>query len=149
MIDGSFSGSPPMKKLLFACVFSILTACATTNPLEEAHIRTNVIYKFANPTLSTSLYVKLLPADGEKNELLFKTVNNNETVNSLKSGDPGVKHQKTYRVSLRGKISFRFVEEGLYENLLRDHQYSDYGSQQDRVTIFRYRLDFRKAMLQQ
>ena len=135
-----------MKKLLLVCVFSILAACATTNPLEEANLQTDVIYKFSNPTLSTSLYVKLLPPNGDRNELLFKTASNNEFVNSLELGAPGVKHQKAYLVSSRGKIRFRFFEEGLYENLLRDHQYSRYGSQQDNVTIFRYRLDFRKAI---
>lgn len=138
-----------MKKVLLVCLLSILGACATTNPLEEANIQTDVIYKFTNPTLNTILYVKLLPPDGEKNELLFKTARSNETVNSLELGAPGVKHQKYYQVSSRGKIRFRFVEEGLYENLLRDHQYSGYGSQQESVTIFRYRLDFRKATLQQ
>ena len=138
-----------MKQLLLGCLCFILTACATTNPLEEANIQTNVIYKFINPTLSTSFYVKLLPPDGEKYELLFKTARNDEYVNSLELGDPGVKHQRFYQVSSRGKIRFRFVEEGLYENLLRDHQYSGYGSQQENVTIFRYRLNFRKATLQQ
>jgi hypothetical protein len=135
-----------MKKVLLVCLLSILSACATPNPLEEANIQTGVIYKFINPTLSTSLYVKLLPPNGDKNELLFKTARNNELVNSLELGGPGVKHQKAYHVSSRGKIRFRFFEEGLYETLLRDHQYSGYGSQQDNVTIFRYRLDFRKAI---
>ena len=138
-----------MKQLVLTCLFSLLSACATTSPLEESGIQTNVIYKFTNPTLSTSFYVKLLPPDGEKNELLFKTVRNNELVNSLELDGPGVKHQRFYQVSSRGKIRFRFVEEGQYETLLRDHQYSGYGSQQENVTIFRYRLDFRKATLQQ
>jgi len=135
-----------MKQLLLVCIFYMLTACATTSPLEEANLQANVIYKFTNPTLNTSLYVKLLPPGGERNELLFKTARNNEAVNSLELGGPGVKHQKTYLVSSRGKIRFRYFEEGLYENLLRDHQYSGYGSQQDNITIFRYRLDFRKAI---
>ena len=138
-----------MKQLLLVCLFSILTACATTNPLEEANILTNVIYKFINPTLSTTLYVKLLPPDGEKNELLFKTARNDEYVNSLELDAPGVFHQKYYQVDPRGKISFRHFQEGLFDSLLRFHQYAGSGSQQENIAMFRYRLDFRKAIPQQ
>ena len=135
-----------MKQLLIVCLISMLIACATSNPLREANIQTDVVYKFTNPTLSTSLYVKLLPPDGDKNELLFKTARNDEFVNSLELNGPGVYHQKSYHVSPRGKLSFRFFEEGLFESLLRFHQYSSFGSQQDNVAFFRYRLDFRKAI---
>ena len=149
MIAESFYGSASMKKLLLVCVFSILAACATPNPLEEANIQTDVIYKFTNPTLSTSLYVKLLPPDGEKNELLFKTARNDETVNSLEVDATGVFLQKYYQVGPRGKINFRHFQEGLFESLLRYHQYAGSGGQQENIAMFRYRLDFRKASRQE
>jgi len=135
-----------MKNLLVAGFLLLLTACATVNPLEEAGIETNVIYKFVNPNLSTTLYVKLLPRTAEGGELLFKTARNDDIVRSLEFGQSGVNHQKAYIATERGKVSFHFVEQGLFEELMRYHQYSSYGSQQESVTVFRYRLDFRRAV---
>lgn len=135
-----------MKNIVLAGILVLLAACATVNPLQEANIETGVIYKFTNPTLSTSLYVKLLPTTAGGGELLFKTVRNEETLTSLELGSRGVYHQKAYLVSERGKVSFHHVEEGLFEELHRHHQYSSYGLQQGELAIFRYRLDFRKAV---
>jgi len=133
-------------KIFFLCATIMITACASVSPLEQANIETDVIYKFINPTLSTSLYVKILPVKSEDKGLLFKTVKNSETVDSLEIGAPGVYHQKSYFVSERGKVSFRFFEQGLFESLLKFHQYTVFGSQQEKYAAFRYRLDFRKAI---
>lgn len=135
-----------MKNIVFAGILVLLAACATVNPLQEANIETGVIYKFTNPTLSTTLYVKLLPATADGGELLFKTVRNKEVITSLQLGASGVYHQRSYLVSERGKVSFHYFEEGLFEELHRHHQYSSYGLQQEELAIFRYRLDFRKAV---
>ncbi len=138
-----------MKKLIVAGFLLLLTACATVNPLEEAGIEHSVIYKFVNPNLSTTLYVKLLPPTSEGAELLFKTARNDDIVRSLEFGQSGVNHQKGYLATERGKVSFHFIEEGLFEELMRSHQYSRYGSQQENVSVFRYRLDFRRAIKMQ
>jgi len=138
-----------MKKLIVSGFLLLLVACATVDPLEEAGIEHSVVYKFANPTLNTTLYVKLLPPTAKGGELLFKTTRNENIVNSLEIGQSGVNHQKGYLATERGKISFHFIEEGLFEELMRSHQYSRYGSQQDNVSVFRYRLDFRRAVKMQ
>lgn len=135
-----------MKNIIFAGFLAVLAGCATVSPLQEANIDTGVIYKFTNPTLSTTLYVKLLPATAEGGELLFKTVRNEAVLSSLEPGSSGVYLQRGYLVSERGKVSFHYVEEGLFEELHRHHQYSSYGLQQEELAIFRYRLDFRKAV---
>ncbi len=135
-----------MNKLIVAGFLVLLSACATVDPLQEAGLETEVIYKFVNPNLSTTLYVKLLPRTAEGGALLFKTARNNDIVRSLEFGQSGVNHQKAYLATERGKVSFHFIEEGLFEELMRYHQYSSYGSQQESVTVFRYRLDFRKAV---
>ncbi len=134
-----------MKKLLTILIVIALAACTSKSPLQQANIETNVIYKFTNPTLSTSLYVKLLPPDGDTGELLFKTTKNQERVYKLEMGGPNVLHQKGYHVSERGKLTFRFFEEGLFESLLAHHQYASSGGQDGSISMFRYRLDFRKA----
>ncbi len=134
-----------MKKLLNILVVVALGACASKSPLQEANIETNVVYKFTNPTLSTSLYVNLLPTDGDIGELLFRTAMNEERVYKLEMGGLNVLHQKDYHVSERGKVTFRFFEEGLFESLLAHHQYASSGGQDDNISMFRYRLDFRKA----
>ncbi|MCP3690277.1 MAG: hypothetical protein GY784_17885, partial [Gammaproteobacteria bacterium] len=56
-----------------------------------------------------------------------------------------VLYQKGYHVSERGKLTFRFFEEGLFESLLAHHQYASSGGQDGNISMFRYRLDFRKA----
>ncbi|MCP4494932.1 MAG: hypothetical protein GY820_47675 [Gammaproteobacteria bacterium] len=134
-----------MKFNIIILVTILLAACAGTNPLQQANIETNVVYRFTNPTLSTSLYVKLLPTGGKIGELLFKTAMNEDHVYRLAMGELNVLHQKGYHVSERGKISFRFFEEGLFESLLAHHQYASSGGQDDNISMFRYRLDFRKA----
>ncbi len=134
-----------MKNIVFAGILVVLAACATVDPLQEANVETDVIYKFVNPTLSTSLYLKLLPASSTDGGLLFRTMRNNETLSSLEIGGDGVYHQKAFLISERGKLSFHFVHEGLFEDLMRSHQYASYGSQQEELSIFRYRLDFRTA----
>ncbi len=134
-----------MKKLLTILMVVAVAACASKSPLQQANLETNVIYKFTNPTLSTSLYVKLLPADGNLGELLFRTAKNEERVSKLEMGGPNVLHQKGYHVSERGKLTFRFFEEGLFESLLAHHQYASSGGQDENISMFRYRLDFRKA----
>ena len=138
-----------MKKIFFAGILLLLVACASVGPLQEANIETDVIYKFTNPTLSTTLYVKLLPPSADSVDLLFKTVRNNQSLKFLQPGADGVFLQKGYRVSERGKVSFYYAEEGLFEELHRHHQYASSGLQQDELAIFRYRLDFRKAEKQQ
>ena len=135
-----------MNKLIVAGMLLLLGACATVDPLQEAGLETNVIYKFVNPNLNTTLYVKLLPRTAEGGALLFKTARNDDDVSSLEIGQRGVKHQKAYIATERGKVSFHFIEEGLMEELMRFHQYSSYGSQQESITVFRYRLDFRRAI---
>lgn len=135
-----------MKNIYLICLLLIITACAGKTPFQEANLETGVIYKFTNATLNSSLYVKFLPGDAGVNELLFKTANNVEWVNSLEFGAPGVYHQKIFSVSDRAKVSFRFFEEGLFEELLRYHQYASSGGQQENISMFRYRLDFRKAV---
>lgn len=135
-----------MKKLYLVCLVLVIVACAGKTPFQQANLETGVVYKFTNPTLHSSLYVKFLPRNNENSELLFKTTNNAEWVNSLEYGAPGVYHQNVYSVSERGKVSFRFFEEGLFEELLRYHQYASSGGQQENIAMFRYRLDFRKAV---
>lgn len=135
-----------MKTIALLCLLSLLSSCATVDPLKEANVETNVIYKFVNPTLNTSLYLKLLPTTSTAAGLLFKTVRNDESLSSLEIGGKGVYHQKAYLVSERGKLSFHYVDEGLFEDLIRVHQYASSGSQQEELAIFRYRLDFRKAV---
>ncbi len=132
-----------MKKIYLVCLLLVIAACAAKNPFQQANLETGVVYKFTNPTLHSSLYVKFLRG---KSELLFKTTNNAERVNTLVFGAPGVYHQALYSVSERGKVSFRFFEEGLFEELLRYHQYASSGGQQEKIAMFRYRLDFRKAV---
>lgn len=135
-----------MKIFYLACLILIVSACAGKNPFLEANLETGVVYTFTNTTLNSSLYVKFLPVDSEVTGLLFKTANNAERVNSLEFGGRGVYHQQIFSVSERGKVSFRFFEEGLFEELLRYHQYASSGGQQDKISMFRYRLDFRKAV---
>lgn len=135
-----------MKNTYLLCLILIITACAGKTPFQEVGLETGVIYKLTNPTLISSLYVKFLPGDDGVNELLFKTANNAEWVDSLEIGERGVYHQKSFSVSDRAKVSFRFFEEGLFEELLRYHQYASSGGQQDNISMFRYRLDFRKAV---
>ena len=134
-----------MKNILLISLLSLLLSCATVDPLKQANVETDVIYKFVNPTLSTSLYLKLLPTSSTDGGLLFKTMRNNETLSSLEFGGDGVYHQKAFLVSERGKVSFHYLEEGLFEELHRHHQYSSYGLQQEEFAIFRYRLDFSKS----
>lgn len=135
-----------MKKIYLVCLVLVVAACAGKNPFQQANLETGVVYKFTNPTLHSSLYVKFLPRNGENGELLFKTTNNVEPVNSVELGTAGVYHQRRYSVSERGKVSFRFFEEGLFEELLRYHQYASSGGQQENIAMFRYRLDFRRAV---
>lgn len=135
-----------MKIFYLACLILIISACAGKNPFQEANLETGVVYKFTNATLNSSMYVKFLPVDSEVNGLLFKTASNAERVNALEFGGRGVYYQDIFSVSERGKVSFRFFEEGLFEELLRYHQYASSGGQQDKISMFRYRLDFRKAV---
>ncbi len=134
-----------MKNIFLACLIIIISACAGKNPFQQANLETGVNYKFSNPTLNSSLYVKFLSGREKIKGLLFKTANNAEPVNLLEYGAPGVYHQEIYSVSERGKVSFRFFEEGLFETLLRHHQYASSGGQQEDISMFRYRLDFRRA----
>ncbi len=135
-----------MKNIYLICLVLVVVACAGKNPFQQANLETGVIYQFTNPTLHSSLYVKFLPRDGEKGGLLFKTANNAERVHSVEFGTAGVYHQDIYSVTERGKVSFRFFEQGLFEELLRHHQYASSGGQQDNIAMFRYRLDFRRAV---
>ncbi len=135
-----------MKKIIILCLLSAVISCAGVDPFEAMEIQTGAIYRFTNPTLHSSLYLKFLPRNGENSELLFKTANNAERVHSLEFGAPGVLQQKIYSVSERGKISFQFFEEGLFDELIRYHQYASSGGQQDNIAMFRYRLDFRRAV---
>lgn len=135
-----------MNKIFLVCLVLVITACTTKSPFQESNLETGVIYQFTNPTLNSSLYVRFLPGDAGVNELLFKTVNNAEPVNTLQIGAPGVFHQEVFSVSERGKVSFRYFQEGLFEELLRYHQYASSGGQQDNISMFRYRLDFRRAV---
>ena len=136
----------PMKFIKFLCLVVIISGCAGKTPFQEANLETEVIYQFTSSTLNSSLYVKFIPGDAGVNELLFKTANNAEQVRSLEPGAPGVYLQKIYAVTERGKVSFRYFEEGLFEELLRHHQYASSGGQQEKISMFRYRLDFRRAV---
>ena len=137
------------KNALYFCMALFISACASPTPFEEAKLQPLAIYKFSKQTSNYSLYLKFLPPDDDSQALLFKTVLNSESVGSFRIGDPGVYHQKSYEVNARGKIRFLVIEPGLYEELLRKHQYSHYGVQKDELTIFRYQLDMRRALVEQ
>ena len=137
------------KNILYCCMALILAACANPKPFEEAKLQADKIYMFKNQTSNYSLYLKFLPPEDDNQALLFKTVLNSESVGSLRIGDPGVYHQKSFEVNNRGKVRFLVTEPGLYEELLPKHQYSHYGSQRDEMTIFRYQLDMRRAFIAQ
>lgn len=136
-------------KILIIVLVAFISACASPTPFEEARLQANTVYKFSKQTSSHSLYLKFLPPTKDSQELLFKTVLNSESTGSFRIGDPGVFHQKSYEVSPRGKVRFLVIEEGLYEELLPNHQYSHYGSQRESATIFRYQLDMRRAWIEQ
>ncbi|MCP3689522.1 MAG: hypothetical protein GY784_14030, partial [Gammaproteobacteria bacterium] len=58
-----------MKKLLTILIVVAIAGCASKSPLQQANLETNVVYRLTNPTLSTSLYVKLLSPSGDTGEL--------------------------------------------------------------------------------
>lgn len=140
-----------MFKNIFILAFAVfISACASNpTPFEEARLQPDTIYKFSNQTSNFSLYLKFLPPTEDSQQLLFKTVLNSESIGSFRIGDPDVYHQKSYEVNARGKVRFLVIEPGLYEELLPKHQFSHYGSQREDMTIFRYQLDMRRALVEQ
>ena len=138
------------KNTLILALAVFISACASgPTPFEEANLQPHTIYKFSNQTSNHSLYLKFLPPTKDSQELIFKTVLNSESIGSFRIGDPGVYHQKSYEVNNRGKVRFLVIEPGLYEEVLRKHQYSHFGIQQEDVAIIRYQLDMRRALVEQ
>ena len=136
-----------LKKIIYLLLLPLLAGCAAgPTTFEKLKIKPQTIYRFNNPTLNSILYLRFLPPTEESQELLFKNASKSERVTSLEIGMPGVIHQKSYLLTERGKVHFNVLVVGLYEELIRYHQYSNYGIQQDEMSAFKYRLDMRRAV---
>ncbi|MFT5503954.1 MAG: hypothetical protein ACI845_001653 [Gammaproteobacteria bacterium] len=136
-----------LNKAIALSVFFLITSCATPPTVfENLKIEVSAVYRFNNPTLNTNLYLKFLPiVEDEPPALIIKTISKNQSLNGLEQGLPGVHKAAPYHLTERGKLVFNLAVPGLYEEVLRYHQYSNYGVQQDEITLFRYRLNLLRS----
>jgi hypothetical protein len=136
-----------LRNIILLFSFLLITGCATPPTVfETLKIQVDSVYRFNNPTLNSNLYLKFLPiVDGEQPALIFKTISKSEILSGLEPGLPGVNLATPYKLTDRGKLVFNQAVPGLYEEMLRYYQYSNYGVQQDEITLFRYRLDILRA----
>jgi hypothetical protein len=138
---------------IFILMFSffLMFGCATPPTVfENLKIDVSSIYRFNNPTLNTNLYLKFLPiVEDEPPALIIKTISRSQSLDGLAPELPGVHLVTPYHLTDRGKLVFNLAIPGLYEEVLRYHQYSNYGVQQDEITLFRYRLDLLRSEILQ
>lgn len=152
-LDISTTNQPARKrcmthKLRFILVIlslTVLAACASTPPNKRAGVTVGTVYKFSNPRLDSSLYVKFLPAVKGKSGLLFAIFPNSKVVKDIKASESGVFKQDWYSVTDDGFVSFRCHEKDNYRKRLELLKYATAADQFRHDWSFWYRLNFKHA----
>ncbi len=142
-----------MKKIIqftFSLVLiTLVVGCAALiPPHQRAGVEIGKIYKFSNPKLNASLYVKFLPETEKNNPVLFGTFNNDKIVKDLKLGEDGVYTRPYFHVSDKGVVTFRYYsKERKIEELIKLHPYFVSGGQYSDEAAIQYRLNFKYATI--
>ena len=135
-------------------MFFVAASCSSVpekTKFEMAGVAPDTYYKFSNPRLEKSLYVKILPQTPKgKNPLILKTMENSEEFKPFKEGDEGVYFESNFYVGSDGRVSFRIFEDESFLKKLPNHPYYSSGSNEGKnKSSFRYSLDFKKAVVVQ
>lgn len=130
-------------------VLALVVGCAAIiPPHQQAGVEVGKLYKFSNPKLDTSLYVKFLPLAGKEKPVLFGTFNNNRVIKDLELGEEGVFTRPYFQVSDSGVVTFRYYsKEKTIEELVPLHPYFVSGGQYGDEAAVQYRLNFKYASI--
>lgn len=143
----NFMSKSPLLTLFISSFMMFLTSCASIPLNEKAGVEIGTLYKFSNPKLDSTLYVKFLPVNENGSPLLFATKPNNIKVKDISLGEDGVFEKNYYGVDDRGRVLFRFRQKGLFKDLLPSHRYIRSGQQNGDISSFSYRLDFKNSQI--